>query len=112
MVVQEPGAWVLVTGHFDPLLAAHARRLGELARPGKKLMAVVTTPANPILPAAARAELVAGLAIVDQVVALEDPHTPHFPGMFAREALVHEEQADEARLLALVEHIHARQQAK
>ncbi len=111
MVAEEPRAWVVVTGYFDPVLASHARRLRELARPGKKLMAVVTSPASPILPAAARAELVAGLAMVDAVVPLEDP-LDRFPEQLPWEEAIHEEQNDEARLLALVEHVQVRQQVK
>lgn len=58
----------VVTGYFDPLLAAHARRLAELRQPGEKLVVVITDPPDPILPARARAELVAALAAVDAVV--------------------------------------------
>ncbi|MBM3746069.1 MAG: hypothetical protein FJW34_09745 [Acidobacteria bacterium] len=57
-----------VKGHFDPLLPEHARRLAELAAPGARLVAVVTDPPEPILPARARAELVAALRVVDWVV--------------------------------------------
>jgi hypothetical protein len=57
-----------VIGHFDPLLAAHARRLQELAVPGTILVVAVSDPPDPLLPAGARAELVAALAAVDYVV--------------------------------------------
>lgn len=58
----------VVKGYFDPLLAGHARRLAEIAEPGGVLMAVVMEPERPILPARARAELVAALAVVDYVL--------------------------------------------
>jgi bifunctional ADP-heptose synthase (sugar kinase/adenylyltransferase) len=58
----------LVAGHFDPLLAAHARRLGEIAGGGAVLFVAVGEPERPLLPAAARAELVAALGMVDYVV--------------------------------------------
>jgi len=55
-------------GHFDPLLAAHARILRGLAAPGQQLIVEVTNPHAPLLSQRARAELVAGLACVDYVV--------------------------------------------
>ena len=61
-----------VTGHFDPLLAQHARRIREFIAPGQILIVVVTNPENPLLPQRARAELVAALAGVDYVVMKAD----------------------------------------
>ena len=57
----------VVSGYFDPLLASHARRLAGLKR-GAKLMVADRDPPQPILPARARAELVASLRVVDYVV--------------------------------------------
>ncbi len=57
-----------VTGHFDPMLAEHARRVREFVKPGLPLIVVVTNPPSPLLPQGARAELVAALADVDYVV--------------------------------------------
>ena len=62
-----------VTGHFDPLLAEHARRVREFVKPGQPLIVVVTNPPSPLMPQAARAELVAALADVDYVVLRESP---------------------------------------
>jgi len=58
-----------VSGRFDPLLAAHARRLAELSE-GVDLLIVTVMDAGPdsILPMEARAQLVAALAAVDCVV--------------------------------------------
>jgi bifunctional ADP-heptose synthase (sugar kinase/adenylyltransferase) len=62
----QPGT-VVVSGNFDPLLAAHVEWL-LLARAGAPALAVVVTdPVDPLLPAQARATLVAALAVVDQV---------------------------------------------
>jgi glycerol-3-phosphate cytidylyltransferase-like family protein len=55
-------------GHFDPLLAEHARTLRKSATPGQILVIEITNPQNPLLPQRARAELVAALAAVDYVV--------------------------------------------
>lgn len=57
----------VVSGYFDPLLAWHAGRLMEHKRNGTTLLVVIASPANPILEARARAELVAGLRVVDHV---------------------------------------------
>ena len=57
-----------LTGHFDPLLAEHARDLRHRAAPGQTLVVEITNPENPLLPQRARAELVAALAVVDYVV--------------------------------------------
>lgn len=67
----QPVRWV--TGHFDPLLAEHARRMREFVLPGHALIAVVTNPAEPLLDQRARAELVASLADVDYVVMRNGP---------------------------------------
>ncbi|HYK16736.1 MAG TPA: hypothetical protein VEV37_01890 [Bryobacteraceae bacterium] len=68
---QKPVCWV--SGHFDPLLAEHVRRLKSCATPGKLLVVEVTNPLQPLLAQRARAELVAALAMVDHVVLSERP---------------------------------------
>jgi hypothetical protein len=85
----------VVTGHFDPLTAAHTRRLTELRRGAAPLVVVITSPPEPLLPAAARAELVAALGIVDMVIVAEE--------------LVREEEADEVRAARLIERVRSRQ---
>jgi bifunctional ADP-heptose synthase (sugar kinase/adenylyltransferase) len=64
-----------LSGHFDPLLAEHARRLREHVAPGQTLIVEITNPANPLLPQRARAELVAALASVDFVVLGNGSHS-------------------------------------
>lgn len=61
-----PGTRV-VSGSFDPLLRAHADELASLREGFPALAVVVTEPAQPLLPARARAELVAALQCVDAV---------------------------------------------
>jgi hypothetical protein len=89
----------VVSGSFDPLTAAHAERLSPLKRP---LLILITEPENPILPPLARAQLVAGLAVVDHV-AIASPECPA--------ATVHLEHEHAALFEQLVEHVHARQTA-
>ncbi len=95
----------VVTGYFDPLLAAHAERLIALKRAGLPLLVAVADPENPILPARARAELLAGLVVVDHVAESVDGLTPGLLPNFRME------REDELRLDALIEHVHSRQQA-
>ncbi len=84
------------------MLASHAERLASLKSDGKPLLVLIATPANAILPAAARAELIAGLRAVDYVSELTDGIAPQ----------IHLEQEDDARYQALLEHVRARQSCK
>jgi bifunctional ADP-heptose synthase (sugar kinase/adenylyltransferase) len=67
----------VVSGYFDPLIAWHARWLAGFKKPARPLLVLIATPENPILPAAARAELVASLGVVD--------HVAEFPAEFSKE---------------------------
>lgn len=91
----------VVCGYFDPLTAAHAERLNELAR-GGRLLVLVDDPPDPLMPAGARLELVAALDMVEAAAGLSEvgqlpPHA------------VDERAADLARRGALMAHIRARQ---
>ena len=96
----------VVTGYFDPLLAAHSRRLGEIAGAGGRLLVVLTSPDKPVLPARARAELVAALDVVE-FVAL--PPRESVEGMltaFPAASVLREEAADTRRTVELIRHVH------
>lgn len=105
------GRVVAACGAFDVLLAGHA---GELA--GAKgsaddilLFAVLAQPAGPVLSARARAELAAGLAVVDYVVTTDNG--PALEAMLAAlepDAVLRLEQDDELRLRRLIEHVYRR----
>jgi hypothetical protein len=95
-------AGTVVSGYFDPITAAHAERLQELKQPGKMLLVLVTEPADPILPALARAQLIAGLRVVDRV-AVYSPEAP--------QAEVRLEEEDAERLKKLIAHVESRQRA-
>jgi hypothetical protein len=88
---------IVVSGYFDPLVASHAERLSAL-KTGETLLVLIATPDNAILPAAARAELVAGLRAVDYVAELADGLIPQ----------IRLEREDTERFAALLEHVHAR----
>jgi bifunctional ADP-heptose synthase (sugar kinase/adenylyltransferase) len=66
-----PAGAVWFAGHFDPLLAEHARLLRDVKVSGRLLVVEIMNPARPLLAQRARAELVAGLADVDYVVLCE-----------------------------------------
>jgi bifunctional ADP-heptose synthase (sugar kinase/adenylyltransferase) len=91
----------LVAGTFDPLLAAHARRLREIAGEGSVLFAAVREPVRPLLAAQARAELVAALGVVDYVVLGEAPLRP--------DEVYREESADARRRQDLIRNVQKRQ---
>lgn len=59
---------IWLRGRFDPMLAAHARRLVEMKPEGTVLVAVVSELELPLMALRARAELAASLGIVDYVV--------------------------------------------
>jgi hypothetical protein len=91
----------VVSGYFDPLIAPHAERLAELKNDNAPLLILIATPADAILPARARAELVAGLAVVDYVCETADDVAPHLSL----------EREHTARLAQLIEQVHTRQRA-
>jgi hypothetical protein len=98
--IAQSGATV-ISGYFAPLLASHAERLASLKRNGVPLLVLIATPPAAILPAAARAQLVAGLAVVDYVC---DAHGGLSPQLSL--------EAEHAELLEqLIRHVHARQRA-
>jgi bifunctional ADP-heptose synthase (sugar kinase/adenylyltransferase) len=79
-----PARWI--SGHFDPLLAAHIGRLRRASQPGSLLVVEVTNPVRPLLSQRARAELVAALSIVDYVVLGDGRHTSEAAGKTAADA--------------------------
>lgn len=98
----------LVTGLFDPLLAAHARRLAEIARDGGALFVAVGEAPDALLEARARAELVAALAVVDYVI-LDGQPPQELARLIEADSVFHEEAADRQRTQELTRHVHHRQ---
>lgn len=94
-----PGTRV-VSGTFDPLLRQHADALAALRAGASALAVVVTEPAEPLLPARARAELVAALHCVDAVF-LAAPGAPP--------ADVRLEEAHELLRASFLRHVRSRQ---
>jgi len=61
------GTWLAVVGRFDPMTAVEAERLAEFARLGK-VLGIVLENEEALLPADARAVLVASLRDVSAVL--------------------------------------------
>lgn len=108
-IARDGARLTVVTGHFDPLTAAHAARLAEIAEAGAPVLVVVRTPDQPLLAARARAELIAGLAAVSHVVIEENDVA--WVRRLPAARLVHEEEADARRTRDLIVHVHGRQAA-
>lgn len=104
-----PSPGVVVIGHFDPLLASHVRRLQEAGNASGPLVVVVTDPPDPLLPARARAELVAGLAMVDWVTVASSEQEA--AGSVTGWRTIHEESGDIELRDALIRHVFERQPA-
>lgn len=96
--VAREGALV-VRGYFDPMVASHAEELGKLKQAGKPLLVLISNPPDPILPARARAQLVAGLAAVDYVCDSPGALTPEVT-LEAQHVVGREN---------LIRHVHSRQ---
>lgn len=92
----------VVAAYFDPMVASHTARLRELALAHGPLTVCICEPPDPLLPAAARAELAAACRSVSHVVIGEDALA------FAGE-VIDERKADLDRRAALMRHVHSRQ---
>ncbi|MBM3815034.1 MAG: hypothetical protein FJW20_25725 [Acidimicrobiia bacterium] len=98
---------VLVAGSFDPLLAAHASRLEQLARKGP-LFILITDPDSPLLPRLARAELVAGLREVRAVLVPPLDQIEPFLASFDPARVVRTHADDLSIRAHLTTHVHQR----
>ncbi|HWB97481.1 MAG TPA: hypothetical protein VG672_12280 [Bryobacteraceae bacterium] len=101
----------VVTGHFDVLLAGLTRELECLRKKSGcgKLLAVVSSPAEPILSERARAEMAAALRVIDYVVTAAPGKREALLAALQIENVADFEPADERRSWQLVEHVHRRQ---
>ena len=106
-----PRGCTVVTGAFDPVLAAAARELAGIRAqyPGRPLLVVVLPLAGELLPQRARAELVAALRMVDYVVTADDAASDALPASLQPAQLVRLEAVHAARKLRLIEHVQRRQ---
>jgi hypothetical protein len=97
----------VLTGRFDPLTSEHASRLQEFAKGGLVLVFVLDYEGS-LLPAAARAELMAALRGVRYVSIAEGAKlTEALQGLDSQE-VAREEEADQERQERLVAQIRQR----
>ena len=115
-MIDRTGKLTVIIGYFDPMTAAHARRIIELRRELRRntgqIAVIVTDPPDPIMPQRARAELVAALHAVDYVVAERHNTSAEIVARLQPDEVIQEEAADLRRTQELIAHVHRRQVAK
>ena len=101
---------VVVTGHFDVVLAAHARDLEAVrSSSGADAIMVILQPLSlSLLAAPARAELVAALAMVDYVVSAGDDSLDELLSRLPAERVISRLGADDELKRLLIEHVQSR----
>ena len=97
----------VVTGYFDVLSAGHVRGLKDVrnSTADHVLMVVLLPPPEPVLPARARAELVASLSMVDYVVTETESSVEEFIEQLPADEVISQQTADETQTRLLVEHV-------
>ena len=101
---------MVVTGYFDVLLARQARDL-EATRLGARagcLMVVLLPRPQGLLSDRARAEMVAGLGMVDFVVTAGDDDLEELLRLLPADDVISRQVADEEQTRLLMEHVHSR----
>jgi hypothetical protein len=99
--------WLAVVGTFDPLTLAQADRLAELTARGRSIVAVVQPGVDSLLPAEARAALLAALRSVQLVVIADAASLPQNPQI----EILQDEVGDRKRSAEFVDRIAGRQKA-
>ena len=103
-----PGKWLAVVGLFDPLTAVQASRLAELAD-GRRLLAIVLDEPGTLLPADARAALIAALREVSVVsIAAPGEWESKLPGT-PTVTVSYDPEAERARTAEFIEFVLNRQ---
>lgn len=100
--------FTLICGYFDVLQPAMARQIAE--RRGAEsgpLFAMVLDPPSPLLPAAARAELAAGLRMIDYVIPWNGD-ADDFVASLAPDACFRAEAAHAESTERLIQHVSER----
>ena len=106
-----PSGATVVTGTFDVIRAEDARELAAIREraSGRPLVVVVLPLADALLPVRARAELAAGLRVVDYVLITDDGHQDALLAALQPAELVRLEAVHADRKRQLMEHVHRRQ---
>jgi hypothetical protein len=101
-----PADATVATGTFDVIRAADARELAAMKRP---LVVIVLPLSDALLPQRARAELAAGLRMVDYVLIADDSQPDALLATLQPAAVVRLEAVHADRKRQLMEHVHRRQ---
>jgi hypothetical protein len=101
-----PPGCTAVTGYFDVLLADHVRALEALPRP---LVVAVLPRSGELLNQRARAELAAGLRMVDYVVIADDAGAETLLATLRPLRTMRMEEDDARRVRHLIDHVRNRQ---
>jgi len=107
-VKQQGRSLTVVTGYFDVLLAAQAKQLEAARLGGGCLMVVLLPRAQSLLSQRARAEVVAGLSMVDYVVTEINDDLESFLRHLSADNVISRQIADEEQTRLLMEHVHVR----
>jgi glycerol-3-phosphate cytidylyltransferase-like family protein len=104
------GPVVIAAGAFDILRAGHARELAALrdGAPDARLLVAVLPSALDLAPARARAEMAAGLRMVDYVVTADAEDLEQLSRAHAA-CVVRLDAAERRRIEQLIEHVRRRQ---
>lgn len=94
----------VVAAYFDPMAFSHTQRFQELAAQHGPLAVCLCDPPDPLLPAEARAQLVAACRDVELVVIGE-------ANLSQAAQIIDERAADLTRRAELMEHVYSRQDA-
>ena len=100
--------WIAAVGTFDPLTLAQAERLAKLGGNGKRVLGVVETSGDCLLPVEARAILLAALKIVKLVVIAEAEALAQYPEL----EIDRDDVGERQRTADFVAHIKQRQGAR
>ena len=105
------GKWIIVPALFDPLTATQAKRVAGLRENGSKLAAIVLDVSDTLLPAKARASLIAALRSVDLVIVAEPQRWRDAIPASANIKIVEDKPGEAARSAEFVQFVVARQKS-
>jgi bifunctional ADP-heptose synthase (sugar kinase/adenylyltransferase) len=107
---QEGRRLTVVTGYFDVLLAAQVRELkaARISTGSGCLIAVLLPCVQSLLSQRARAEVVAGLGMIDYVVIAGNDDVEEFLRRLPADNVISRQHADEEQMRLLIEHVHGR----
>jgi bifunctional ADP-heptose synthase (sugar kinase/adenylyltransferase) len=106
-----PGPFIVLTGYFDVLRAAHARDIEAIrSRTGAQtLLALVLPFAGEVFDIHARARMVAALRVVDYVVAVDEPDPGALLAALRPQSVFHIETDELRRNREIADRIRSRQ---